>query len=69
MKKTVSIEGMMCMHCVSHVDTALKGLENVKDVKVSLENKNAEIFSDVEIPNEKIESAVKNAGYEVTSIS
>ncbi len=68
MKKTVSIEGMMCMHCVSHVDQALRGLENVTDVKVSLENKNAEVFSDADIPDEKIKSAVKNAGYEATSV-
>lgn len=41
MQKTISIEGMMCMHCVKHVNEALSKVDGVSLVEVSLENKNA----------------------------
>lgn len=64
--KKVSIEGMMCMHCVSHVEKALTALEGVDGVKVSLEDKCAEISGNVS--NDAIKAAVTEAGYTVTSI-
>ena len=45
MKKTISIEGMSCNHCVAHVKEALEGLEGVTSVKVNLDKKCASIKS------------------------
>ena len=63
---TVNVEGMMCGHCVAHVEKALKGIEGIGDVKVSLEDKCAEITGNVS--DEDIKRAVTDAGYEVTGI-
>ncbi len=41
MEKKLSIEGMLCMHCVGRVKKYLEAIENVSDVHVDLENKKA----------------------------
>ena len=68
MTKTVSIEGMMCAHCVAHVTKALNGLDGVK-AEVSLEKKNAVLDCGREVSDDEIKKAVEDAGYEVTAIS
>lgn len=68
MTKTISIEGMMCQHCVNHVTKALEGLEGVDTVTVNLEAKNAVITQRTEVSNEEITAAITEAGYEVTNI-
>ncbi len=59
---------MMCEHCKQHVPEALKKIEGVTNVEVSLENKNAIIHAITDIDNHVIENAVIEAGYEITSI-
>lgn len=66
--KKVLIEGMQCNHCKMSVEKALKAIENVEEVEVSLENKEAVIKSKVEIDNEKIRKAIEEAGFEVKEI-
>ena len=64
MKKVVlSIEGMMCKHCVKHVEDALKGISGVNQVEVSLENKNAivDCLENVEVSS--LIEAVVQEGY------
>ena len=63
MTKTVYVDGMMCMHCVVHVKKALEGIEGVKSVEVSLENKNAVVQSEKEIAPSVFEKAIVDAGY------
>lgn len=64
MKKTVYIEGMMCMHCVAHVKKALTPLD--ANVEVVLDKKCAILSKDVD--NAAITAAITEAGYEVTGI-
>ncbi len=66
MNKTVTIEGMMCMHCVGHVTKALEELG--ANVKVSLEEGKA-YLTDTALTDDQIKDAVENAGYEVVSIT
>ena len=66
--KKVLIEGMQCNHCKMSVEKALKAIENVEEVEVSLENKEATIKSKVEIDNEKIRKAIEEVGFEVKEI-
>ena len=66
MAKKINIEGMMCMHCVAHVENALKAVEGIGDVTVSLDDKCATVTGNVN--NDDITAAIKNAGYEVTGI-
>ncbi|MBE6070392.1 MAG: heavy-metal-associated domain-containing protein [Clostridium butyricum] len=68
MKKTVSIEGMSCNHCVAHVKEALEGLDGVTSVKVNLDKKCALIESKLEIKDEEIKCVIEDAGYDVTKI-
>ena len=68
MTKKVNIEGMTCGHCAMHVEEALKEVCGIKSAKVSLEGKFAEIELAHDVSDEDIKAAVKEAGYQVTSI-
>lgn len=65
MTKTMKIEGMMCMHCASRVESVLNAIEGVS-AKVDLEKKIATVTGDVS--DEVLRKAVTAAGYEVVSI-
>lgn len=66
MTKTVSIEGMMCMHCAGRVEKALNDLPGVT-ATVDLDGKLATVIGDVS--DEVLRKAVTDAGYEVTAIN
>ena len=66
MSKTISIEGMMCQHCVAHVTKALTEVPSVTSVNVSLENKNAVVTGSAD--DKALTAAVEDAGYKVKKI-
>ena len=66
MTKTLKVEGMMCMHCVSHVQKALEAVDGVSAVEVSLEKKQAVVTLAHEVADQALVDAVKAAGYEAT---
>ena len=66
MKKTLSIDGMMCEHCRSHVEKALSAVDGVSAVEVSLEDKNAVVSLSKDVSNDVLTAAVTEAGYTVT---
>lgn len=68
MKKVLDIEGMMCQHCVAHVNKALSGIEGVEAVAVSLENKNAAVTLAADVSDDALVKAVVDAGYEVKGV-
>ncbi len=68
MRKTITIEGMSCMHCVGRVKDALESLEGVASVEVSLDNNEAVVEFNSIITNERLKAAVENAGYRTTDI-
>ena len=59
---------MMCDHCVQHVTQALEGVRGVKNVHVSLDTNSATLDAGMFASDDKLKKAVKDAGYEVTSI-
>lgn len=65
MKKTLSIEGMMCAHCAAHVEKALNALPGVT-AAVDLADSSAVVTGDVS--DEALKKAVADAGYTVTDI-
>ena len=65
MKKTLSIEGMMCAHCAAHVEKALNALPGVT-AAVDLTGSSAVVTGDVS--DEALKKAVADAGYTVTDI-
>lgn len=68
MKYQLAIEGMMCMRCVAHVTNALKGIDGVTDVQVSLENNNAVVTANADVLAETLKNAVEQQDYKVTEI-
>ena len=68
MVKILKIEGMMCGHCSSHVEKALRELDGVSEVVVSLEEKTAKVIMDKEISNEVFKNLISEEGYEVVSV-
>jgi copper ion binding protein len=65
-KDKLSIEGMSCDHCVSHVTKALESIEGMRKVKVNLKNNVAEVVYDGnKVSLEAMKRAVSEAGYRV----
>ena len=55
------VEGMSCSHCVMNVERAIRSVEGVEDVKVSLAENSAAIKGNFDL--NKIKSAVDAIGY------
>lgn len=64
---TLTIEGMMCMHCQKHATDALNAIEGVS-AEVDLEEKKAYVKTDREVGDDVFKKAIADAGYEVTDI-
>lgn len=64
MKKVkLTIEGMQCMSCASHVERNLLDIEGAKSVKISVLNKEGVIEYEGDLRDKDIKNAVKKAGY------
>jgi copper ion binding protein len=68
MKKVLSIEGMSCSHCVTHVKEALESVAGVSKVDVNLRKKQAVVEGST-LDDAAMKSAVAEAGYEITAIA
>lgn len=68
MKKTIKINGMMCGHCIAHVEKALNAIDGVT-AKASLEDNAAYVTLDKNVDDAVLKAAVEEAGYEVTGIN
>lgn len=67
MKKTLIVEGMMCMHCQAHVQKALAGVDGVASAVVDLEKKEAVVELSADVADQVLIDAVTEAGYSVVS--
>ncbi|MBR2421107.1 MAG: heavy metal translocating P-type ATPase, partial [Oscillospiraceae bacterium] len=68
MEKILQIEGMMCQHCVMHVQKALAAIPGVEEVSVNLEEKAAKVKLTQNATDEVFKAAVETAGYQLTEI-
>ena len=60
----VQIDGMTCEHCVRAVTSALRAIEGVSDVEVSLAEKSATIHYDADSPDiGQMRTALEQEGY------
>ncbi len=64
MKKTFTVEGMSCQHCVKAVKNALSHLEGVRSVEVDLATKKVEVEGE-NLQDAILKEAIEDAGYEV----
>lgn len=69
MKKTITIEGMMCTHCSGHVKDALLAVGGVASAEVSHESGKAVVTLSADVSDEALTQAVTSAGYQVVSIA
>lgn len=67
MKKTIIIEGMMCMHCVARVQKALEDIDGVT-AHMDLDKKAAYLTLEKEVSDDVLTKAVEGAGYQVVTI-
>ena len=64
--ETIKVTGMTCGGCSSNVAHALKAVNGVHDVVVSLPNNEAAVRYDEQLTSpEQMKSAIKSAGYGV----
>ena len=64
---TLKVRGMKCDHCVRYVTDALRAVDGVTDVSVSLEAKKAVVKISHPVPKEQLAEAVKKAGFKVNA--
>lgn len=67
-KAAVTIDGMICAHCVRNVENALNSLPGTW-AKVDLGQKKAEVLSKEPIAEKTLRQAVKDSGYTMISYS
>ena len=68
MKKTMKIEGMMCMHCEAAVKKALEEIEGVESAEVSHEAGTAIVTAEESVTDEVLKKAVEDKEYVVLEI-
>ena len=64
----LTVEGMMCQHCVMHVKKALESIEGVLSVEVDLSQKKATVRSSGTISFDTFKTAIEEAGYELIDL-
>jgi len=63
-RMVIRIAGMSCGHCVNWLSQALRKVDGVTEVKVSLEGQQAEvIFDETCVASEMMADAIEKAGY------
>lgn len=61
--QTFGIEGMHCSHCAANVERAIRSIDGVKDVSVSLTAKSAEVKGNFDA--DTVRQAIEDIGYSV----
>jgi copper chaperone len=67
MATILKVKGMSCQHCVMSVTKALSQLEGIKNIQVDLVKGEVRFDNAKEVTSNRIEKAITDAGYEVTS--
>lgn len=65
---TMTVEGMMCGHCESHLSNEIRKISGVEKVVASRKKKSIVISSDVELDKELLKNTVIETGYDVIGI-
>lgn len=68
MKKTMNIEGMMCMHCEARVKKVLEAMPEVETAEVSHEAGTAVVNLKQEVSDEVLKKTIEDQDYKVLNI-
>lgn len=63
--KTYPVTGMTCAHCVASVDSEIRTVPGVTDVRVDLAGGTVTVDSDRPLDDAAVAAAVDEAGYQV----
>ncbi|MCC8128325.1 MAG: heavy metal translocating P-type ATPase [Clostridiales bacterium] len=69
MTKTLTVNGMMCVHCKANAEKALSAVDGVASCVVDLEAKTATCTLSAPVEDKALSDAVTAAGYEVVSVA
>lgn len=65
MKKTIKVEGMMCMHCEAHVTKTLEAIDGVEKAVANHKKGTVEVKLTADVDDGVLKSAIEAAGYKV----
>lgn len=68
MTKVLTVEGMMCGMCESHVADALRKVPGVERASASRSKKQARVVCGPEVTDEALLAAVNATGYEASNV-
>ena len=68
LKKVVYIEGLSCSNCQKRVEEGLKKQREIKEVKVNLREKKAELILNSNISDNLLTRIIEDLGYDVKRI-
>ena len=68
MKKTLKIEGMMCMHCEARVKKLLSEMENVESAEVSHKDGTAILTLKAPVADAEFKKLIEDQGYTLVSV-
>src|SRR6476660_3989674 len=60
------VSGMDCASCAAKIDTAVRRIEGVEDVTVSVSNQSMSVVHQKSVPTEAIVRQISKLGYQVT---
>ena len=69
MTKTLTVEGMMCMHCEARVRKALEAIDGVESAVASHEAGTAVVTLSKDVPDDVLKKAVEDQDYPVKGIA
>ncbi|MBQ6294402.1 MAG: heavy metal translocating P-type ATPase [Firmicutes bacterium] len=69
MTKTLTVEGMMCMHCEARVRKALEAIDGVESAVASHEAGTAVVTLSKDVPDDVLKKAVEDQDYPVKNIA
>ena len=66
MKKVkITLDGMHCASCANNVEKAIRKVDGINNVSVSLMTKKAIVECDDKVSNEELKKAIEKTGYRV----
>ncbi len=68
-KTTVTIDGMMCGMCESHINNAIRNKVTVKKISSSHKKDETVIISESKLTSEMITAALDGSGYSVMNVT
>jgi copper chaperone len=65
-KQVINVEGMSCEHCINAITKAVKALNGINSVNVSLKEKTVTVeYDNMKVSLDKIKAEIEDQGYDI----